>query len=775
MTKKKSLVVFFDIETFKYNMTAEPKEQKALEYSVSCKFKRHGEKPFEHVFNTLKDMIDYFLKVDETYIELVAHNGEGYDFGFLRRSLVINYGLVPQNMWLKNSLNHSLEKKPPKNNKNYLLVSRIRSSTRTMLDFRIDCHHFKTVDTLPKTHMSVRTLGKMLEDLKLDENGKNVKLNYDEDYTKYDTDKDMSDSEAYKYSKKIYDQLNEHALDYVMNDTRVIYAVWYNYNKIYHPSYDVTKLTLGQNVLNQYLINDLAQLQLRGNIRRPNSLPEDSDFRKYRKMNLTNYNFGKVNGQYENLYQYLHHYYKGGLNFYNEDKVGKLIHHHIKHMDLNSSYPTVMRYNPIPTFIVDYGVVNKMIKIDRNPKYYYFYQMSKIAFAKIIEKPILKRSLHVSEAITKYLNNNTDCVYFQTPHLKIFEKFAGKKFNELPIISYVKYEAYGFGGLPVIQVNYKRKTELKKQHASAGEVAGTKVPLNSIYGLSALSAFFSLFEYDEKQGKIVSIHDDLGNKGFKNNERNIAFACSVTAWAFYNLMKPLTHAVEMLDKNWFYTDTDSHFITYELWDKIEPFVDRDKYRLGAWDLEHEDITDMYIMNHKKYALYSNDNKKVEVFSGGIPKKAFHVEKYHDLKSFVDSTFHDGVKIKNLKNVFNKQLVTILYESTTEINVGGKYEQHFPFTKQELLKEKLDTEVIYAISAGMELKDSTESESSLYYETPLGSFSLNEIFPPQYKNDLATKGSMNEVIRVFKRAKMVLEKQGILDEIEKQRQEEMELN
>lgn len=766
--RTKKLICFFDIETYKYNTIAEPKKQKAMEYSVSVKFKEDDGKIYEHVFNTLKDMISFLVDSKYNYIELVAHNGEGFDFGYLRRSLILNFGLVPENMWLRNSVNHDLEKHPPKNNQNYLLVSRIRSSTRTMLDFRIDGTHFKCVDSLPKTHMPVRTIGKMLKDLGLDDNGKNVKLNYDEDYNKYDLKKDLTDREAYEYSKKIYDQLNKHARDYVMNDSRVIYQMWYNYNKIYHPSYDVNKMTLGQNVLNQYLVNDLARLQLKNEV----PSPFKNDKRPYLKINYTSYIFGKINGRYENLYEYLHHYYKGGLNFYNDDVVGKVIHKDIKHMDLNSSYPTVMRYNPFPTFLKEGGVANKVMDIDHSGKYYYFYQMSKIAFANIIQKPILKRSKHVSEAITKYFNNNTDSVYFQSPHLRIFEKFAGKKFDKLPIISYMKWEAVGFGGLPVIEVNYKTKTRLKKMHASAGEVAGSKTPLNAIYGLSALRPRFALFEYDDKKKQIVSVHDDLGNAGFKNNERNLAFACSVTAWAFYNLMNPLTHAVKMLDKNWFYTDTDSHFISFELWDKIRPYVDKDPYKLGAWDLEHEHITDMYIMNHKKYALYSKDKNKIEVFSGGIPKNSWHLNRYDNLADFVKAEFHDGAEVPVLKNVFNEQKETILYNSTTKINVGGKYKKHFPYNKAQLQEQKLDQEIVLGLAVMQEKEESSEAEPTLYYETPEGAFSRNDLFPLIYSNNLASKGSINEIIRVHKRARIMLEKQGIIDSVEKQRKEEM---
>mgnify|MGYP007079417158 CR=1 FL=1 len=106
----------------------------------------------------------------------------------------------------------------------------------------------------------MRTIGELLEHHGvIDASGK--KLNYDEDYTKYNRKEDMSWSQLRRYCRKVYDQLDEHALKYVGNDTSVIFEGWYNFDKLF-PNFDVTKRTLSMNVMDVYTVNDLAYLQI---------------------------------------------------------------------------------------------------------------------------------------------------------------------------------------------------------------------------------------------------------------------------------------------------------------------------------------------------------------------------------------------------------------------------------------------------------------------------------------------------------------------------------
>ena len=665
-------------------------------------------------------MLEYIETLKIKNIELLAHNGEGFDFKLIRRCLIDNYGLTPLNDYVRNSVDHKLEHKKSQLSGDYMLETHVKSKTRLNLKFRLNNVSYETIDTLPKFHMSIKTLGNILKDLNIGRDGKNVKLDYSDDYTKYDKEEDMSTSELVKYCKSIYNNLDQHAKDYVLNDTRVMYTGFQNYNKIFDKSYDNSKRTLSLNVLNQYQVNSLAEFQLL------NSYDKT-------KIEFTGYTF-KTGSNKTNLYDYIKNYYHGGLNIYSY-KYNATVVHDLVHIDINSSYPSIMRYKPIPTYLVDYSADKGIINID--PNYYYFIEISKASFKELMLKNIKSKMLRI--ALIKYLDpvtNLSDSIYLQTPHIRLIEKIIKKRIETLPAISYLKYETHGFGGLPVIQTNYQAKTGAKKRGASNGEVQAFKVPLNSIYGVSALRAYFPLYEYDENFN-LISIGD--GN-GFKNTERNLVFSSSVTAYAFEKLLTPLTYDVEGVDDNFIYADTDSLFLRISYWNKIKKHVDQDPLKLGAWDLEHKHVLKFYSLNHKKYCLFSEDKQKIEVFSGGIPKSSFNLD--HTFEDFIKNEFHDGSKLQTLRNCENVEGCTILYEGTTEIKQGGKYRDIDDFNTP---KSELDKAIIMEVISEKERLNPT-NDDALYYETELGSIAPHEAFP--YKNSVDKATTLN--MRMLKR-------------------------
>ena len=87
-----ALNVFFDIETLTTNRLATPREQEVIEYVVSYKYD-YKNKTYEFTAPTLEEFIKRLKKLHVKHIILLAHNGEGYDFHFLRRSLVLDFGL----------------------------------------------------------------------------------------------------------------------------------------------------------------------------------------------------------------------------------------------------------------------------------------------------------------------------------------------------------------------------------------------------------------------------------------------------------------------------------------------------------------------------------------------------------------------------------------------------------------------------------------------------------------------------------------------------------
>lgn len=720
----KALNVFFDVETLKVNTKApNPKDWKTREYIVSYAFS-YKNKYYEGVHPNIKSLLDYLETLHVKHINLLAHNGEGFDFALVRRCLIDYYALTPRNMYLRNSVNHDLEVKKSKLKGNYMLESHVRSKTRLNLKFRINGVSYETIDTLPKFHMSIKTLGSILKDLGIGQKGKNVKLDYSEDYNKFDRVEDYSTSALIKYCKQVYDSLDKHAIEYVMNDTRVMYTGYQNYNKIYAPSYDNSKRTLSLNVLKQYQVNKLAEYQLL------NQVGQGKD--KY-KIELSGYSF-KTGTNKTNLYDYVHKFYHGGLNLYSY-KYNASVVHDLIHIDLNSSYPSVMRYEAFPTFLIDFNVTHETIRLDE--KYYYFVEISKSTFYKLMLKNI--KSKVIRQALIKYLDpvtNTTNSIFLQTPHIELISKFINKNIKELPTLSYLKYEKHYFGGLPVIQTNYKAKTLAKKRGASNGEVQAFKVPLNSIYGVSALRAFFPLYEYDEN-GDMISVED---GHGFKNTERNLVFSSAVTAYAFKKLLTPLTYNISGIDDGFVYADTDSLFLIISYWNTIKKHVELDSIKLGAWDTEHKHIRDFYSLNHKKYCLFSYDKNKIEVFSGGIPKSAFNLNT--SFEDFIKHQFHNGAKIKNLRNCVNREGCTILYEGTTEIKKGLGYDdiEDYNSPNRELNKH------LVMLSVQSKELNSPADQDSLYYETELGTISTSEVFPYENSVDEQTVQDIGGLVR-----------------------------
>src|SRR5699024_6907528 len=119
--------------------------------------------------------------------------------------------------------------------------------------------------------------------------------------------------------------------------------------------------------------------------------------------------------------------------------------------------------------------------------------------------------------------------------------------------------------------------------------------------------------------------------GFKNSERNIVFSVFVTSQALYNLLFPLTFlTASEIDDCLIYGDTDSLYLKKKVMKKI-PSNLYDDISLGAWGVDDDSISQFYVINHKKYAYYSE--KGIILKCGGIPQNAFNFD-YDNLEDFV---------------------------------------------------------------------------------------------------------------------------------------------
>ena len=470
-------------------------------------------------------------------------------------------------------------------------------------------------------------------------------------------------------------------------------------------------MSLSQNILQAYNKSKLASVQLL------NTCTID---KKEYKLNYADYIF---NGR--NLYDYIHRFYKGGLNVYNDRYVGKIVSD-IMHFDLNSSYPYAMATELFPTYIID---TYENCKVELDSKYYYMLEITRTDFYKILFKI---PSIQIRKYLNKYFNNAYDCVYISSPHIQLLEKMTCESIKNLNVKSGLKWIAHPFGSKNILQSFYKKKTDGKKQGLSYGEIYVTKVCLNGIYGIPALRARFNLFEWNGKE-----YQNEIN--GFKNRERNIAFASAVTAYAIRNLLEPLTYNVRGIDKGFIYADTDSIFCKRKYFNTIKDRTNFDKYELGAWDIEHENIKKMSVLNHKKYCLLNKDDE-IEIHCGGIPLDTF--DKNMTFENFVKTQFSDGAKMLVKKHSYTKTGTIAIYDALTVLQQGSKY----------LNPNEIKSRVCYNLSmivAAEKYSNIDDKGGVLYIESPFGSCGLNDLNPVEYGTDGMSINNLITKYKVFK--------------------------
>ena len=712
--------VFFDIETLQTNTEAKsPRDRVVREYSVSMEYMK-GNKVVKELFPSIKAMLDYLVHdISNRHFTLIAHNGRRFDFHFLRRTLLDDFGMFPvtgyKEDYTTHVKDHEYKREALDDYPNYLIEYRIKAKTSLDLEFKLGDKLFVTEDSLPHFQTSIKTIGELLEGHGIIEaDGK--KLNYE--YDKYDVPYKVDDVRA--YCNKIFAQLSDHELKYVHNDTDILRLGWYNYSTIFK-DFDISKPTLSLNILNIYCVNSLARYQLVHKYKFP-------EFKTERNLQLSEYEFHG-----ENFFNYVHHFYHGGLNFYNDRYVGHIVHD-LVHIDINSSYPTVMYYEKFPTRLLEHINSKTLLKLDKD-KYYLLQVPVEWVQNNVLDKI---QSNIPRQWFVKYFPSRDGYVYIQSPHIDIFSAYTGKTIDTIPVEAALVYDKRYFGGREVIKERYAEKTQAKLEGWSKEAVYTTKVILNGIYGIPALRSNFNVFKYVD--GKLASFP-----LGYKNSERDILFAAAVTAYALKNLLMPLSYNIKGLEKGYVYTDTDSHFLTKEYWETIKVHVNVHPTDLGAWDMEHKDIESMYVLNHKKYCLLNGKDEgkkagKIEVFSGGISHDAFNTNM--PFEEFVSTQFSDGCKIPNLKNSYTNDGVICLYMSTTEIKLGGKYPKRYS-EELEIQNEILAARMQEMVLDGVLDEEIGETEDALYFENVLGSHGFGDFLDMVYNVEEGKTDSLKQ--------------------------------
>ena len=729
---QKNIKLFYDIETLRYNEESvyidgyKPTRYKNIMYSFAISFFDFEDELKTVSFFNFSEFVRFILKVTKNktndksrykpMIELIAYNNNKYDNHFLLREALIylDESIICKNMYLKNSIIHDFEtsKKDLTKDEKYsgvFLEKRIKSANNLEFEFYYHNLSFKTSDFLMKTNTNLKTIGKKLFDLNLIDK---VHLKTDFNYREFDVYEDMTDNQALVYARKVYDNLNAEQNVYIENDVIILALGYKNYHIIYQ-GFSLDKLTFSSNVLESYKTNDLASFQL---------LNKTLD-------NQAKVDYTKFEYQDMNFYDYLKGFYKGGLNFYNDRYIATTLKCRLFSIDLNSSYPYAMDNFDIPTFMYDFSRFVEQTKIDiEYNNHYFLYTVDKNIFN--VEILSLIRSKVFRQMLVKYYSTSNSYVSINSNTLKMIQDVMHISITQLTVISYIEYETVAFGAKHKLEEYYFIKSqgkidnvldmttpyeyeildEINEHVFSQSEIDISKVYMNGIYGIPALRPYFNVF-YKMTDGQIENRQNN-----FRNSKRNILFSVFVTSVSLYNLLSPLQYlSSSEIDDGFVYCDTDSLYIKYAYFDKL-PSELFDSIRLGAWDIENKNISSFYVLNHKKYAYYTEDEQKIKIRSGGIRHSTFNTDMSFD--EFVKTQFHDGAYVENTRSLMNEQGVITIYEAKTKLEKGGLYSSVFSGFMDNA-RADLMSEIKKDIMNGL--------EDFMYIESDLGSFSQREIF------------------------------------------------
>ena len=732
------LYLYCDIETFRFNLEkaqsskGTPRDTKNATWIVQVAyFEPDNDMPNWAYFKDFTEFLNTITKnsckeLAHYDIILVFHNGYKYDNHFLQKELQDTLHLPLYNSINEKSIkneyltevNKDIYNKKPTYYKeredDYVTVSAVRSSTSHILTFSYNGLYFETEDSYLKTNDGLERVGQKCFDKGFLE-AKYIKDKNDIDFTnkKYNLNSDLNEIELEEYKAFLLDSLTYKEFKYVRNDVVVLAMCHKHFSELYYGfSWDV--FAFASNVKKEYEKNGyysaLTNFQLtkktpKGKMK----FNKNSEHKTDSSLTLDD----KPLAGWKSAEKFFRQFYRGGLNMYNEKYVGQIIEPEKAgfSMDLNSSYPTVMYKEKLPTYLVEGSHFGKIKRIPKDQNYFYMFTLEPKTMDNLLK---YVPSRVIKQMFVKYYPvRNDGFVYINSVALNLLEKFMGKRIQDLRFIHCYKWKCEHFGARNVIKDNYFIKQHGKSKHEFVDvlenkpfdplnivvdktvennnkktneEVQASKVLLNGIYGVPAMRPTFPQFIYDI-DGNRLSMPD-----GHKNQERNVVFSVGVTAFAFRNLITPLTFLTpEEIDNYFWYCDTDSLYLDGAIRDKIvkehkELF---DPNNLGCWDLEHTNIVKFYPLNHKKYALYDTDDKKpLTVHAGGVSTENVKEWKEECNKAHKDSEalnflkdnyFKNDVKIKVKRSILTKYGTIDIYDCESTLQDGlhdGKKSKHY---------------------------------------------------------------------------------------------------
>ena len=730
---KKDLVLTLDIETFKYNckqlQRGKASKVYTKEWCVQVGYKDNNRYKVV-LYSQLTDFFETMtINHDIKSCQLLIHNGNGYDNHFIYFTLVGQLQCSRLNLARDNNLDPSIISRlvkigAPITNSldnipvNTVVSSRVRASSKMSLDFNYDGIQYNVKDTYLATNASLKVVSEKLIAVGMPKEYFKDKEDIDFSEAKYNITDDLMEFEACTYARELFNQLSQSELKYVINDVVILLYLHDNFEEAFYgfkesnPTYTVG---VKDSYISEAKFKGLAKWQLMGEV--PDylqykvKLPKKIEWSKYKMC-------GCDNGD-----TFLRRFYRGGLNMYNPNYVGRVVYSPDSgfSIDINSSYPSVMYTKNIPTYLKKFEH-HKTVRFNtfthKEDEDFVCYVITAKEMNKLIKQV---KSKIIRMAYVKYYNCKRDgLVYINSVALKLLLQFiytqdknANPKAKEKRVDvrihceHIVTWHTEPFACQNVIRKYYFIKTQGKLSSKnmtivggmdmydpsnievregyegviiSPEEIALAKVLLNSIYGLPALRPLFP-YSVNLENGRLESM-----GAVFENNSRNVMFSTGVTPWAFAKLMEGLVYLPpKVIDEEFLYCDTDSLYFRSQ---KPKEYIPQELFNpinLCCWDVEHNNIKAFYPFNHKKYALY-DEKDGVVIRAGGVDKatqtkwgKEASEHQGHELEWLVENKFHNGTVIKTTRSILNKfeymgneYQLPVIYDGDMVLEQGAPY-------------------------------------------------------------------------------------------------------
>lgn len=319
--------------------------------------------------------------------------------------------------------------------------------------------------------------------------------------------------------------------------------------------------------------------------------------------------------------------YKGGFTYLNPLYKEKTVHD-VMVLDVNSLYPSVMVQFPLP-----HGMPLPFKGQYKYDRFYplYVQQLSCTFELKEGMIPTIQIKNNLQFLPNEYIESSKGEILTLTLTNIDLELFF-KHYDVNVIAWHGGYEFQSIKGLFTNYINYWTEKKIKsKKEGNKSLYQISKLLLNSLYGKMATNPIVrSKYPYLDEDGVVkYGLYPEEQKKSIY-----IPVATFITSYARRKTIETSQAIRDYTKKKYgkdyyIYSDTDSIHMLKLSKEELEQFVEVDKFELGKWDIEHDDIETAKFLRQKCYIeIDTKHNKNVTV--AGLPKR---LAKYVTIDNF----------------------------------------------------------------------------------------------------------------------------------------------